>query len=141
MNQLIVVDTNILISSALSRGAPHKLMQALYGRAHIVFSPETFAEFEACLWRPKFDAYLSPDERRALLLNAKNMAYWIETPPQRDMSPRCRDYKDEKFIHTALAADCRWLVSGDADLLTLDPLDDLRLISAYDALNLIPWLA
>lgn len=134
----LVVDANVLISSALSkRGAPYKLMRALYGRAHIVFTLETFAEFETRLWRSKFDAYLDIGQRRALLRNARNMAHWIEAPSK---GHYCRDPDDDKFIHAALAADCRWLVTGDSDLLNLDPLDDLRLVSANDALNQIPWL-
>ena len=137
----LVVDTNVLISAALSkRGAPYKLMHALFGRAQIVFTQETFAEFESRLWRPKFDAYLNIDERRQLLHNAENMAHWVNTPAEIKSRCFCRDPDDDKFIHAAQAADCRWLVSGDADLLSLNPLDDLRLVSANDALNQIPWL-
>src|SRR3546814_4131097 len=63
-----VVDTNVLISAALSpRSAPAQIVDCLLQHATLVFSQETFQELETRLWRPKFDHYLDIDRRRLLL--------------------------------------------------------------------------
>ena len=96
--------------------------------------------FHPIVDRPAAAIYLSLEKRRDLLCFAQGMGLSISIPKSLQDRHFCRDPDDDKFIHAALAADCRWLVSGDADLLSLDPLDDLRLVSANDALNQIPWL-
>ena len=137
----IVIDTNIWISAWLSdNGAPAKLLESLPNEVVVVFTTDTFVELESRVWKPKFDRYLSMDRRKTLLREVEGMAHWIEVPS--GIKDRCdsRDPGDDKFIHAALAADCSWLVSGDHDLLCLDPLDGLRLVSANDALQQILWL-
>jgi putative PIN family toxin of toxin-antitoxin system len=41
----------------------------------------------------------------------------------------CRDPDDDKFLETALNGEADCLVSGDADLLALDPFHGVRKIS------------
>ena len=136
-----VIDTNIWLSAWLSNtGAPARLIEAFPDGSVAIFSEATFAELETRLWRPKFDRYLPLEVRRDLLCSAQGMGLSVSIPKSLEDRHFCRDPDDDKFIHAALAADCRWLVTGDSDLLSLDPLDDLRLVSANDALNQIPWL-
>ena len=137
----IVIDTNIWISAWLSdHGAPAKLLESLPNEVVVVFTTDTFVELESRVWKPKFDRYLSMERRKTLLREVEGMAHWVEVPPGIKDWCYCRDPDDDKFIHAALSADCSWLVSGDYDLLCLDPLDGLRLVSANDALQQIPWL-
>jgi hypothetical protein len=59
-----VLDTNVLISAALSRqGSPYVLVQRALAEARIVFSEPTFEELRGRLYRPKFDRYISLDMR------------------------------------------------------------------------------
>jgi uncharacterized protein len=65
----VVIDTNVLISAALSpAGASALLVDCLLQQSQLVFSEQTFDELATRLWKPKFDRYLSL-ERRQLLLN------------------------------------------------------------------------
>src|SRR4030065_259481 len=41
----------------------------------------------------------------------------------------CRDPADDKFIRCALAARCRYLVSGDEDLVALREVDRVRIVT------------
>ncbi len=51
-------------------------------------------------------------------------------PPQPDALPvRCRDPKDEKFIHLALAAKADYLVTGDEDLLAIRGLAPVEIVT------------
>jgi uncharacterized protein len=116
----VVIDSNVWISAALSqRGAPAQLIRQVLGNGLPVFSNDTFAELESRLWSPKFDRYLSMEQRQRLLHDIAAIAHWVELPPAIAVLSYCRDSDDDKFIHTALAAEARWLVTGDQDLLIL----------------------
>lgn len=48
-----------------------------------------------------------------------------------------RDPDDDKFIETALAGGCRYIFSGDKDLLDLVSYQDIRVIKATEFLQLL----
>ena len=134
----VVIDTNVWISAFLSKaGAPSIVVRRLMAQHQPVFSTATFAELEERLWLPKFDRYLSLDDRKALLHDAKSLGVWIDVPPAITAQAFCRDASDDKFIHTALAAGAPWLVTGDRDLLEMPPVRDLLILSPADALPLL----
>lgn len=120
MSDLVVVDTNVWISAALSTaGAPAQVLQKVLADGMPVFSDATFQALESRLWKPKFDRYLSMELRRAILRDAKALAAWVA--PQAGITSKAYsgDADDDKFIHAAIAASAPWLVSGDQDLLVL----------------------
>lgn len=129
----VVVDTNVMLSAALSPdGTAARLLERLMQGSRLVFSRDTFDEFEIRLWRQKFDPYLSPERRRDVLKNAGFQALWLE-PIQVVRYSRDRD--DDKFIALALTAKASRLITGDVDLLGLDPLGELRILTPRAALD------
>lgn len=48
-----------------------------------------------------------------------------------------RDPDDDKFIHCAQSGKAIYIVSGDSDLLDLDKIDDIEMLTAREFLNLI----
>ena len=81
-------------------------------------SDETFSELATVLMRPKFDRFVSMEKRRAVLQKTARAAKWFTPAESVDA---CRDPSDNKFL--ALAAACRadFLITGDNDLLILNP--------------------
>jgi len=78
-----VLDTNVLISAALSRqGSPYVLVQRALAEARIVFSEPTFEELRGRLYRPKFDRYISLDMRERVLRDLSASAPWVEIDHQ-----------------------------------------------------------
>jgi putative PIN family toxin of toxin-antitoxin system len=133
----VVIDTNVLISAALSAGSPPALIvHWLLENGRILFAQETFAEFESRLWRPKFDRYLSIELRKALLHDFNAVAEWIELAERPDLTatPHSRDADDDKFIHTAQAGNADGVISSDRDLLDLERVGDVAILSPADAL-------
>ena len=127
-----VLDTNVLISAALSRqGSPYVLVQRALAEARIVFSEPTFEELRGRLYRPKFDRYISLDMRERVLRDLSASAPWVEIDHQAGWS--C-DPDDDKFIATALQARGALLVSGDSDLLTARAPTGLRILTPTQAL-------
>jgi putative PIN family toxin of toxin-antitoxin system len=131
----LVIDTNIIISSALSsQGAPARLLRITLARHQLVFSQPTFEELRTRLYRPKFDRYISLESRESLLHDLNASAHWVEISQP---ASYCRDPDDDKFIETALKAQAKYLVSGDNDLLEAVPLPALQIISAQQALDVL----
>ena len=116
----MVVDTNVWISGMLtSSGVPGQLIRQVVLRAQPVFTTDTFDELRERLWHPKFDRYVTLEQRKHLLADLHNIARWVEVELETASRHFCRDAADDKFIHAALAAGAACLVTGDKDLLIL----------------------
>ena len=124
----IVIDTNVLISAALSPdGVPAKLLAKTLTDHQLVFTSATFAELESRLWKPKFDRYINLEERKAVLHDISAAAVWVDVPQSIADAAYSRDANDDMFIHAAIAAEAKLLITGDQDLLVLaDSLNDMH---------------
>ena len=124
----IVIDTNVLISAALSPdGLPAKVVAKALTDHRLVFTSATFAELESRLWKPKFDRYINLDDRKAVLHDISAAAVWVEVPKSVADAAYSRDANDDMFIHAAIAAETQLLITGDQDLLVLaDSLKDMH---------------
>jgi len=129
-----VIDTNVLISAALSpKGVPAILVRHIIVNNRIVFSEETYEEFHSRLWRPKFDAYISREKRKLLLLDFSNIADWVEISGNIEI---CRDKEDDKFLEVSVTANADALISGDSDLTVLKSIEGIPIITPNDALSM-----
>lgn len=131
----LVIDTNILISAALSsQGAPAKLVLCALAWHRLVFSQTTFDELRTRIYRPKFDRYISLEDRERLLRDFNASAIWVEAG---EPGQYCRDRDDDHFIEAALTAQADLLLSGDKDLLEALPVQGLRVVSVHQALEVL----
>ena len=129
----LVIDTNILISAALSvQGAPAKLVLCVLAQHNLVFSPATFAELRTRIGRPQFDRCISLDDRERLLHDFNACSIWVDVG---EPAVYGRDRDDDHFIEAALKAQADYLVSGDKDLLEAPALAGLRIVSVHQALD------
>lgn len=136
-----VIDTNVWISGLLTKtGAPAQLTRHVILMARPVFSAQTFDELQDRLWRPKFDRYVSIEQRLAFLRDVDSIAERVELDAHPDLTGQAhsRDPDDDKFIHTALVGEAAVLVTGDRDLLDLGRVGELQILSPADALG---WMA
>ena len=134
----VVLDTNVLISAVLSRnGSPAMLTRSVVRNGQAVFSDQTFAEFKVSLWKPKFDRYITIEQRGSILRDFEATAFWVDVPSSVFDNQYSRDPKDDMFIHAAQAGNATFLVSGDDDLLSLNPVNGLAILSPRAALELL----
>lgn len=116
----IVIDTNVLISGLLWRGAPHALVERVRdGTLTMISSPALLGELTEVVTRSKFHHILersatNPDQ---ILAEIRQLAELIDPPPLPE--PICRDPDDDDVLALAIAAEADLIVSGDDDLLTL----------------------
>ncbi|RFO98041.1 putative toxin-antitoxin system toxin component, PIN family [Rhodoferax lacus] len=132
----LVIDTNVLISAVLSsQGAPARLVSLALQQHTLVFSQPTFDELRTRLYRPKFDRYISLENRQQVLHDFNAIAHWVEIP---EPEHYCRDRDDDTFVETARAAGAELLISGDKDLLEAISLPEgLHIVTAAQALELL----
>lgn len=115
----VVFDTNALVSAALlSRSVSRLAFNRVLESGVLLTSSPCLAELNDVLHRRKFSRYLTPFEADLFINQYSLTATVVEvTTTVRD----CRDDRDNKFLEVAIdgRADC--IVSGDEDLLILDP--------------------
>lgn len=78
------------------------------------------------LLMPKFDRYVPRERRHALLLRLAPLVEIVEIVLRLQT---CRDPKDDKFLEVAVNGRADVLVSGDDDLLTLNPFRGIAIIT------------
>jgi len=124
----VVIDTNVLISAALiPASVPAQCVDWALANTTLLFSPDTFEELQTRLWRPKFDRYLSLEQRRAIFHDMRAAALWIT--PEPSTTTFSRDPDDDKFIHLALSGKAAWLITGDQDLLVVTAVENLEIMT------------
>lgn len=134
----IVIDTNILLSGLLWQGTPHTLLnQVRTGTVELVMSQTLLEEFAAVITRQKFAAILQRTTQtpERILNELQALAEVVVAPalPQ----PVCRDSDDDAVLACALAAHADLIVSGDADLLVLKQFQNMRIVTAAQAVKII----
>ena len=77
--------------------------------------------------RARFDRWLTREERisTAQKITLGALVHYEPVPPVH----LCRDPKDDKFLSLALIINARYLITGDADLLVLDPFRETRILT------------
>ena len=123
----VVLDTNVLISYSLtSNGIAGIVSDFFIEHGLLLFSKETFAELKTRLWRPKFDKYITLEQRKRILHDLDMIALWNEIAGKTSYS---RDPDDDKFIETAISGKADFLISGDSDLLNLGIVESIPIFS------------
>ena len=131
---MVIFDTNILVSAALLSGSRADLCvrTVLSRKLPLIFSTATYDELANVLMRPKLDCYVSRRTRETLLRTWRKASVMFPDAALREKVRDCRDPDDDKFLELALAIGARAIVTGDADLLVLDPWCGIRIVKLTD---------
>ena len=137
----IVVDTNVLISAVLWKGAPSDALKIILEKHSLVQSQSTLKEFEKVLRREKFARIL---ERRKLtvemvietLIRQSRLYNVSKQAGATAREVKIEDVDDLIFIELALEASATFVISGDKHLLDLDEVESTRILSAAEFLRL-----
>ena len=122
--KLIVIDTNVFISAALSpKGKAYQAIEKAINNFIITQSQETFQELTERIYKSKFDKYISDYSRQQFLNVIKNNSQFIEVKSQ---ITTCRDADDNKFLELVRDANAEFLLTGDRDLLVLKSLTEYQ---------------
>lgn len=129
----VVVDTNVLISALIKPdGSPGMILRLLQrGKYRLLYSPTTLKELENVLQRPYFRKYIQEADVALFLTAVQVRGAKIVPTKKLDV---VRDVKDNPFLELALAGEADILITGDKDLLVLNPFQGITIIPPSDFL-------
>lgn len=131
-NRRFVFDTNVLISAFLfSQSKPRQALDQATVIGVILLSNSVLSELEEVLYRPKFDRYLTKERRQEFLEDLTENAQFIDVTEQIN---ECRDPKDNKYLELALSGQAECIVTGDDDLLVLNPWRGIEILTVQEFL-------
>lgn len=123
----LVLDTNVLVSAILSPvSISAKILNWGEDNGVILYSTATLTEVLSVLGRSKFSKYIDPADIDGLSIRIKTAWLFVEILNQVQL---CRDPKDDKFIDLALNGDASHLITGDSDLLVLNPIENTSVLN------------
>jgi len=125
----VVIDTNIWISyllGSLLQGMDEKILSK---EIKVVVSDELLKEISEVSSRPKFKNIFTAKRIKELfsLLDS----YAIVVSPSQKVNV-CRDGKDNFLLEVALEGEADYPVTGDEDLLVLDPFHNTKIVKPKD---------
>lgn len=128
----VVIDTNVLISGLLSTtSTPAQAVEKAVTKAQLIATIETLRELIQKLHSPTFDGYVRRERRDALLERVASLVEIIDVLQSIRAS---RDPKDDKFLEAAVNGRADVIVTGDKDLLDLNPFRGIAIVTPADYL-------
>lgn len=122
-----VFDTNTIVSGFLfHKSNPSHALQKALERGQVLFSMEVAQELAEVLRRNKFDRYVRRKTREEFLRALIEEAVFIEIT---ETIHACRDPKDDKFLELAVNGNASQLITGDEDLLVLNPFRGISILT------------
>lgn len=133
----VVVDTNVVISSAVSiDGNPALIFEMLLLEKIINYiTQEIIDEVKEVIKRPRIAKKLSLVEQEFIIKNFENFSKKIKPIEKLDIIKD--DPDDNKFLECAIAASAEYIISGDKHLLILKQFRDIKVVSPAEFVRII----
>lgn len=130
----LVLDCNVIISAFLFKNSqPRLALEKAKNCGIILLSESIINELKNVIQRQKFDRYLSLTTREELLNDLLEIADKIS--PSETITD-CRDPKDNKYLELAVSGKAQYIITGDKDLLILNPFRGIKIIKPDEFLSL-----
>lgn len=130
----VLCDTNTLISAAIAKGKPRKLLlKALANEFVLIASNELLGELEEVITKPKFK--LSSFEKSKSVAAVRKTAEIVKV--QSDFKVIKEDPDDNMILNTAYDGKVDYIVTGDSDLLKLEEFEGINIVSANGMLKIL----
>jgi len=128
-----VLDTNVIVSALLlADSIPRQVFDKALTEGTILISVPVLLELAGVLGREQLNKYLPEEERMRFLVALLKETELVETMEE---IAECRDAKDNKFLELAVGGEADCIVSGDADLLVLNPFREIPIITPREFLT------
>ncbi len=130
-----VFDTNVIISALLfNDSVPGRAFIWALNHGTILVSGALLGELSRVLGRNRFDRYVTREERDEFLGALIRESDLIEIT---EVVQVCRDPKDDQILELAVNGSATCIVTGDADLLVLNPFRGVEIVTPAEFLKLI----
>lgn len=130
----VVLDINILISAAIAKGKPRRLLiEGINKEFDIVASKQLLNELKEVISRPKFklslteaDKFVSTVKRTVKLVEINSNFKVVEEDPA-----------DDSILNVAYDSKADYIVSGDSHLLNLKKFKEIKIVTADKMLKIL----
>ena len=124
-----VFDSNVLVSALLLPDSkPRHALELALQEGKVLLSFATLAELYEVLGRKKFLRYIDEEDIRNFLAALTREAEWVEVDVR---IVACRDPKDDKFLELVVSGHATHIVTGDSDLLALNPFKGIEILPPH----------
>ena len=129
-----VFDTNVMISALLfNDSVPGRAFIRASHHGMILVSGALVEELSRVLSRDRFDRYVTREERGEFLEALVRESQLIAIT---EAVRVCRDPKDDQILELAVNGNATCIVTGDTDLLVLNPFRGVEILTPADFLKL-----
>ena len=129
-----VFDTNVIVSALLfNDSVPGRAFIRALNHGTILVSGELVGELIRVLGRDRFDRYVTREERDEFIESLIRESDLIEITEAVQV---CRDLKDDRVLELAVNGNATYIVTGDADLLVLNPFRGVEIVTPAEFLKL-----
>jgi uncharacterized protein len=133
MSKRFVLDNNILVSALLVKNsAPFQVIKKVEAQGITLYSEATLLELNQVLSRRKFIKYFTIEEKQEFIFKLVEKSELVKIEESINI---CRDPKDDKFLELAVSGKADFIITGDQDLLVLNPFRNIAIITANDFLS------
>lgn len=122
-------DTNVLVSALLlPTSKPRQAFDLALQEGKLLLSFAVLAELYDVLSREHLRRYVDEDDIQTFVAVLTREAEWVDVETQ---ITACRDPKDNKFLELAVSGHASHIVSGDSDLLALNPFEGVVIVPPH----------
>lgn len=126
----IFIDTNIFISAFFFDGNERKIVSHRSKNIKYFTSEQVTDEIKSVLLN-KFNV----NEKTVNEYVAKIMLEFRLVTPDYNLNIIVRDEKDTNILKSSLAANCKYLITGDKDILTLKQVEKTKIITSKQLID------
>jgi len=112
----------------LSASKPRQALELALREGKVLISVASLAELYEVLNRKKFRRYVDEEDVRLFLTALTREAEWVDVG---EHIVACRDPKDDKILEIAVSGHATHIVTGDSDLLALNPFRDIQILPPH----------
>ena len=129
----VVLDTNVLLSRILRPvSSPARAVRLAVERGTVLISDTLVTELVGVLARPKLAALVDPRDARAFVQALGGIAERVTLTAHVEA---CRDPRDDHILALAVSGAADAIVTGDADLLVLNPFRGIRIVTPQEFID------
>jgi len=133
MNRFFIFDTNTLLSALFDETSiPAAALKRARINGTLLTSEAIMLEYRMVFLRPKFDKYISLPTRIEFIENIIAQSFPVIITQE---IKECRDSEDDKWLSLAVSAKSDCIISGDKDLLILNPFRETPILTPAEFLN------
>lgn len=122
-----VVDTNLVVSAVLlPQSTARQALDKARSQGKVLLSRALLEELDTVFRRSKFNKYITEQERLKFLTALAAEAEQVDIL---DTIQAARDPKDDKILELAVNGKAILIITGDQDLLVLNPFQTIEIIT------------